>query len=456
MAAESSCAVRQIDHTRVIDELSSRIVALAGRLSAATCAWLLLVADFDAREGFVHHGLASTAQWLSHACGIAHRTAIDHVRVARCLMEHERLAKEMGAGRLSYSQLRAISRVVRAGEHELVDDLVEAAQYGTVAQLELLVRGMRTVDDNEVGAQRCDREYVKHAWTSQSMWRLTARLDPERGAMVTSALEAFARAHEMSVADALVRLAEFGLATLADGAEPPRSLRGDERAAVVVHLDASRLPTRLRDDATRSAERDQPDAGPTSTQPASTRFVSARLANGGPGLPDHVVEWLLCAGRVRTVLHDAASNVLDVGRSHRLVTDRQYRALLIRHHGHCAYPGCANTRGLQAHHRLHWLHGGRTDLENLLLLCERHHVMHHDGVFTIESGSDGRFRFFRPDGRELGWAAQEGFDGEAAVDLATEFAAIAPDAATPRLNGQRLDLHYAVTTLAERRYRVAG
>ena len=90
----------------------------------------------------------------------------------------------------------------------------------------------------------------------------------------------------------------------------------------------------------------------------------ARIA-GGPGLPDRVVLRLLCEGRIRTVLHDAATNVLDVGRSHRLVTDRQYRALLARQHGHCAHPGCPNSKTLHAHHRIHWIHGGATDLTNL-------------------------------------------------------------------------------------------
>ena len=59
-----------------MDELGERIVDISGRLAAATCRWLLLVADFDAREGYLSFGLASSAQWLTHACGIAQRTAV--------------------------------------------------------------------------------------------------------------------------------------------------------------------------------------------------------------------------------------------------------------------------------------------------------------------------------------------------------------------------------------------
>src|SRR5665213_3494043 len=158
LATDSSPAVS-------VDELGKQIVDLAGRLAAATSRWLVLVAEFDARQGHLQFGLASTAQWLTHACGIAHRTAVEHIRVARSLKQYLRLAAEMAAGRLSYSQARAISRVPQLdepGEPALVDDLIEAARYGTAAQLEVLVRGLRTVDDNETQTQPA--EYVTRSW----------------------------------------------------------------------------------------------------------------------------------------------------------------------------------------------------------------------------------------------------------------------------------------------------
>lgn len=108
-----------------LDEVASAIVAGAGRLAAATCRWLLLVADFDARDGAYTFGLASSAQWLSFHCGIAHCTALDQVRVARALAAFPRMVEEMTAGRLSYSQARAIARIARPGEHRLVEDLCE-------------------------------------------------------------------------------------------------------------------------------------------------------------------------------------------------------------------------------------------------------------------------------------------------------------------------------------------
>jgi hypothetical protein len=388
----------------------------------------------------------------------------------------------------------------------VVDDLIEVARHGTAAQLEVMVRGLRTVDDNECGLDRVEREHVTQGWTAESLWRMSARLDPERGAVVKAALERVAASEQLSPTDALVRLAEIGLAALADADNPPRSLRGDERAAIVIHLDSSRLAA-IGQPATgepasgkpatgvvakvRSAEPGrEPRRDPVPGEAASVGAVLAGTASGraarsaepprvcariddGPGLPDRVVERLLCSGRIRSIVHDEMGNVLDVGRSHRLVTDRQYRALMLRHGGHCGHPGCPNTKNLHAHHVLFWYLGGLTDMANLVLLCERHHVGLHDGEFRIVALGGGRFRFERR-GVDLAQPRPNtvnGFDdgdGGDAVDAAggeggAENAdvacngdvaddTVAPDAATPRWDGQRLDRDYAISVLASRRY----
>jgi hypothetical protein len=441
---------------------------------------LVLVADFDAREGYLAFGLASTAQWLTHNCGIAHRTAVEHVRVARSLAQYPRLAEEMGAGRLSFSQVRAISRTAKPDEDGLVEDLIGIARHGTVAHLEVVVRGLRTVDHNEQATD--PGEYVKQSWTDDSRWHLAARLDPERGALVSAAIEAIMARDDCSPAQALFQLAQISLASLADTNNPRRELRGDERAAVIIHLDAAQVPlprsaerdptdltvsrsperdpadaSRDPDDGSlpRSAERDDGEPLPRSAErdPVEAPSVArpyARVA-GGPGLPERVVLRLLCEGRIRTVIHDSTSNVLDVGRSHRLVTDRQYRALLARQHDHCAHPGCPNTKNLHAHHRIHWIHGGRTDLANLLLLCERHHVAHHAGQFHIfTTDSPGRFRFISADGHNLSASHRYPANWNTRP-LEDEHAHVAADAATTRWDGHRLDHPYAISVLAQRR-----
>lgn len=229
------------DDELTTDELGARIVGLAGRISAATCRWLLLLARFDVAEGCARLGLPSTARWLSHTCGLSHRTAVEHVRVARGLAGFPLLAQRMAEGRLSYSHVRAITRLARPDEHRLVADLVQIAEHGSVGQLESVVRGLRTVDDNRNHDPGRDdeppeeSEYLSQSWGSDSRWRMHSRLDPENGALVRSALAAVARTDPdggtCTAAEALVRMAEITLAVLNDSDRPPRLLRGEERAA---------------------------------------------------------------------------------------------------------------------------------------------------------------------------------------------------------------------------------
>src|SRR3954452_10025474 len=183
------------DTTRrtALDDLGQRIIGLAGRLSAAACRWLVLVAEFDAADGAAAWGFPTTAPWLMHYCGLARRTAFEHVRVAHALACHEPLAAAMASGRLSYSQARAISRVADIATPALIASLITTAEHGSGEQLEVVVRGLRTVDALDHGdADDVPRETLSSGWAEDSRWRCSARLAPERGELVESALAALA------------------------------------------------------------------------------------------------------------------------------------------------------------------------------------------------------------------------------------------------------------------------
>ncbi len=441
------------------EQLGSRIVGLSGRIAAATCRWLLLIAEFDRREACAAFGLGSTARWLSHHCGIAHRTALDHVRVARTLLTHRPLAVEMAAGRISYSHARAISRVVEPEDTELVDRLVDIAEHGTVGQLEDIVRSLRTVARNEqdeadrkAGRPTGPADTLDSRIGSDSRWHLSARLAPERGSVVDAALAAVARAEGVSRVDALERLGEIALAMLADAGRMPRELRGDERAAIVVHLDARDVPPAPGSEPApehRAEAAEDADATETAGPP---KRPFARLA-GGPGLPDEVAYRLLCDGRLRTVVYetdpDGRRRVLDVGRCKRLVTRKQFRALVARDGRRCVVPGCGSRRRLHVHHVVHWLHGGLTDPDNEILTCEVHHLKIHAGELDVRAVTPGRFRFFRADGAELLEHVDPSTLAASDQPADADHPDIAADAAETRWDGTRLDRHYAVSCLAE-------
>src|SRR6516162_5611675 len=105
-----------------VEHLEARICELAGHLAAATCQFLLLIADFDARRGWASWEMASCAAWLSWKCQIAPGTAREHVRVARQLSAFPLIREEFAAGRLSYAKVRALTRITTP---ETERDLVE-------------------------------------------------------------------------------------------------------------------------------------------------------------------------------------------------------------------------------------------------------------------------------------------------------------------------------------------
>jgi len=120
--------------------LADEINELAAHISAATCRWLRLIARFDRGEGHVQHGFATCAEWLAWSCSISPPTAREHVRVARALDDLPRVCASFGRGRLSYSKVRALSRIATADNE---DYLLMLAEHATAAQLERTVRNYR-------------------------------------------------------------------------------------------------------------------------------------------------------------------------------------------------------------------------------------------------------------------------------------------------------------------------
>ncbi len=117
--------------------------------------------------------------------------------------------------------------------------------------------------------------------------------------------------------------------------------------------------------------------------------------------------------------------------------------------------GC-ELRFCDAHHIVHWADGGGTRLDNVVLLCRRHHRAVHEGGFRIGVTAAGELQFYRPDGRLLpAVSATPVLPSDAVTLLAAKHHALDIDAATttPRWHGKRLDLDFAVRTLHPGRWR---
>ncbi|HUP68407.1 MAG TPA: DUF222 domain-containing protein [Acidimicrobiales bacterium] len=160
-------------------------------IAAATCRWLLLLAEFDRREGWAVWGARSCADWLSWRCGIGRVAARDHLRVAHRLEELKLVRAGFAAGELSYSKVRAITRVATP---ETEATLVELARHATANHMEQIARAYRGLKRRMAkdgkGGEAKDDVFLHWYWDDEGYLVIAGRFPPEEGAIFIEALNA--------------------------------------------------------------------------------------------------------------------------------------------------------------------------------------------------------------------------------------------------------------------------
>lgn len=387
------------------EALGERIAALATQLHAATYDLLVVLREFDRRTGW-DKSFSSCAHWLNWRTGIDLGAAREKVRVAHALAALPRISATMQRGTISYAKVRALTRVATPANEEA---WLTFALSGTAAHVEQLVRAWRRVDhataSREAEARHLHRQLS--TWTDDDgMVVIRGRLTPELGAVVQRALDAavdrlrrYGRespnpgrlADEVTPAqrraDALGLLAESALS-----ADLDRGTTGD-RYQVMLHIDCASDVAAGEPSVAPGPE--APAVAPRALDLAGTLEVD----HGAVDVSAETSRRVSCDASVVTMHHGAGGVVLDVGRKTRTIPPSIRRALLARD-GTCRFPGCTSRR-CDAHHIEHWLDGGATSLDNLVLLCQRHHRSVHEGQVDVRLNADGSIAFIRDDGRRL-------------------------------------------------------
>jgi hypothetical protein len=172
-----------------LEQLEAQITELAGQLNAAQYRWLRLIAEFDRRLGWSGAGVLSCAHWLNFKCGLNLGAARERVRVAHALEGLPRIAASMSRGELSYSKVRALTRVACAGTEGF---LLEIALHGTAYHVERTVRLFRRAKQAEELSrerrQQANRR-VSYHFDEDGSLVLTASLPAVAGASLLKALE---------------------------------------------------------------------------------------------------------------------------------------------------------------------------------------------------------------------------------------------------------------------------
>ncbi|MDQ6713435.1 MAG: HNH endonuclease [Candidatus Dormibacteraeota bacterium] len=356
----------------VRDRLSLAFSKEAARLSA----------EFRGNETADRLDAPTAGEWIRHNCKMKSGAAYDSISVGEQLPRIAKCAQAMVGGEIGFAHLSVIARTATALSSttpESVfqeDDILAHARESSAGRLWHYCQRLRHALDPE-GVAREQRIAVEERRLQFTVWEdgsllISGQLDPIGGAALRTALEPLAqpmgeaddRCLERRQGDAVV---ELSLHSLDAGLVP-------QHASQRPHL---QVTTTLE---TLEGLRGSPAADMEFSTPISSATVQ-RLA---------------CDGNIARVVFGPDSVVVDVGRAARVVSGATRRALNARDQ-HCQWPGCERTASWSAaHHLVHWIRGGPTNLSNLSLLCHRHHWMVHEGGWKLARADDGRLRAIAP------------------------------------------------------------
>jgi hypothetical protein len=368
-------------------ELERELAEQAARVDAGLCRLLELVAECEQRLDYAAGDGVTFAGWLAWRCSLLPRQARAHERIGRRLAGLPLIHAAFARGELSYAKVGVLVSVAAPATEAA---LLELAEVMTASQLARCLAAYRRVSSAEAVVAQ-EREFLDCFWSDEGWLELRGRLAADEGALFLQALEAarealwqrrrtnqpepaedeapteplgpFADSVRVTNAEALAALADLALA------QPGADRSGGERYQLVVHADQQTL--------------------------SADRPGRCQLTDGPPLAPETARRLACDASLVELTEHDHTP--LKLGRKRRTIPPALRRALQARDHG-CRYPGCDRNRLLDAHHIQHSTSGGHTNLDNLLLLCRRHHRLLHEHRYTLSLDPDGHTHFHNQHG----------------------------------------------------------
>ena len=350
-----------------LKELHESILRLAKENRHREAELLDLFRKMDAADGHRAFGCYSMVAYIELTLGVDDATAREKLRVARALKDLPDIESSHREGRLSYSQVRATTRVATP---ETQEHWLTLAKKLTAQELEWEVARSRR------GEPRPRRLWMKPI--DSRMTRLIVELPAEEMELIRQAIDKIRKQAEGPISDsqALVYMAAETL----NG--NPSDGMGPSPYQVVIHVGGD-VSAEAYDAGEDGATQDWPPEGLVATSCGQATVSPAK------------VEEVLCDGTVVTVRHLEDETVETTERA-RAIPAATRRAILRRDGRQCQVPGCRNRLWLDLHHRVPWWKGGEHTGSNLLTVCRRHHGELHEGRITIRGPSTpgGPLRFF--------------------------------------------------------------
>ncbi len=391
---EESC-----DHAESVDWetapmglLEDQLTLMAARIASATALWLGWLAIFDRRAGFESWGCRSTAHWLNWKCAMSYSTAHEHVRVARALEALPATRAAFSDGRLSYSKVRAISRVATVDSD---GELCELGLAATAVQIEAICVGYRKAKQH---AGSSEAEMAAAAHKARSVTRRDNYDGTSTITVVVPTVDANACENAIDAeADAIIADAASESVTAREviaERDGIAAIRADAFINLLTSPDSDVDAVSARVEVLVDIDQLASTGDDANDEPAGGSVCES----GGTRIAPEVARRLGCDAQIASLIHDPHGEPLSVGRETRIVPRRIRRALNRRDHNRCQFLGCDATRRLHAHHIVHWANGGPTELPNLVLVCNYHHHLLHEHGWNIETNPQGGHHWITPSG----------------------------------------------------------
>jgi hypothetical protein len=346
---------------RAIDDANAAVARAQRQL-------LRLVAEAaTAAEVWRDDGARDLAHWLSMRYGISSWKAHRWIGTASALEQLPAVDRAFTSGELSLDKTAELTRFAGATDERTLVHWARDVSVATVRR-----RADRTVrsDADEVVAS--ERARTLEWWWMDEGKRLglAGELPAAQGAVVAKALERTIErvptmpgeegtwSADARRADALVAVCSAALADDPDA----------DRGTVVIHARVD-----------------------------ETGMLAETEVEGGAPIPRSAAERIVCDARLQVVLENGVGETVGVGRASREPAPWMVRQLRFRDRG-CRFPGCGTNAFTHAHHIRWWSRGGRTDLDNLLLLCTFHHRLVHEYGWAVERTPGGELRWITRDG----------------------------------------------------------
>jgi len=350
------------------DPLVARVHDLHREISSLQRQLLAALAELDTRGAWEDDGAHDMAHWTAMQLGVTYWKAARWVDAGQALPDLPATAGALDRAVLGIDKVVELTRLATPEDEDALVPWASEVAPGAIRAAAELASSRRP---ETVAADDEDRSVRWRYVEEGRRFSLEAHLPAAQGAVVAKALERLADAvpvmpgegspplADLRRADALVALCS---ARLASDPDP-------DRATIVVN---AQLETLLDGNADAQIE-------------------------GGPVIDAASVQRLLCNARVQTVIEDGGGSVLGLGRMSREPSTWMMRQLRHRD-ARCRFPGCAARRFTHAHHIDWWSKGGRTDLDNLILICSFHHRLVHELRWRVERYPNGDVGWYRPNG----------------------------------------------------------